>query len=68
MSKIWFNLLTYGRWFKQTCYLMVGVHDYDYYVAQQRKHNPHTPVMTKRQFLDYCQNKRLQGKGGSRCC
>ncbi|QEY24224.1 CstA-like transporter-associated (seleno)protein [Neisseria animalis] len=42
---------------------MAGFPDYDRYVAQQRKHNPDTPVMTKVQFLDYCQNKR-----GGGCC
>nr|WP_255358761.1 CstA-like transporter-associated (seleno)protein [Snodgrassella sp. CFCC 13594] len=58
----WLSLL------RQTSHLMVGVPDYDNYVSQQRRHNPHAPVMSKRQFLDYCENRRLNGKGGSRCC
>ncbi|MCP1659944.1 YbdD/YjiX family protein [Neisseria perflava] len=47
--------------------LMAGVPDYDNYVAQQRKHNPNAPVMSKLQFLDYC-SKRRSGSGGGKCC
>ena len=36
---------------------MAGIPDYDRYVAQQRKHNPNAPVMTRSQFVDYCRIK-----------
>lgn len=52
---------------RQTGSLMVGIPDYDRYVAQTRRHNPHAPVMTQREFLDYCHKRRCEGKG-SRCC
>lgn len=48
-----------------TANLMVGIHDYDQYVAQQRKHNPNAPVMTKLEFLDYCRKKTCSN---GRCC
>ncbi|MCS4533407.1 YbdD/YjiX family protein [Neisseria montereyensis] len=47
--------------------LMVGVPDYENYVARQRKNNPNAPVMTKLQFQDYC-SKRRCGSSGGRCC
>ena len=43
---------TVGRKLAQTARLMVGIPDYDNYVAQQRRHNPNAPVMNQRQFLD----------------
>lgn len=42
---------------------MAGIPDYDRYVAQQRKYNPNTPVMTRAQFIEYC---RIKSGGG--CC
>ncbi len=50
-----------------TANLMVGVPDYENYVAQQRKHNPNAPVMTELQFQDYCRKRRC-GANGGRCC
>lgn len=47
-----------------TANLMVGVPDYENYVAQQRKHNPNAPVMTELQFQDYCRKRRC----GANCC
>lgn len=44
---------------------MVGVPDYDRYVAIQRKHNPNAPVMSKLEFLDYC---RIKCNSNGRCC
>ena len=50
-----------------TANLMVGVPDYENYVAQQRKHTPNAPVMTELQFQDYCRKRRC-GANGGRCC
>ena len=67
MAKFWPRIRHYLGLLRQTGSLMVGIPDYDNYVAQQRRHNPHAPVMTQRQFLDYCHKRRCAGKG-SRCC
>lgn len=60
IKKIW-------RTVKLTAHLMVGVPDYENYVEQQRKHNPHAPVMNEQQFQDYCRKRRC-GANGGRCC
>ncbi|MDO4227519.1 CstA-like transporter-associated (seleno)protein [Neisseria sp.] len=44
-------------------YYMAGIPDYNYYVMQQRRHNPAAPVMTELEFLDYCHNRR-----NGHCC
>ncbi|MCP1772210.1 uncharacterized short protein YbdD (DUF466 family) [Neisseria perflava] len=44
---------------------MAGIPDYDRYVAQQRKHNPNAPVMSKVDFVNYCYSKN---NGSGRCC
>nr|WP_037585979.1 YbdD/YjiX family protein [Stenoxybacter acetivorans] len=61
------RLLRIWTLLRQTGSLMVGVADYDHYVKWQRRHNANAPVMSQRQFLDYCHNRRSGGKG-SRCC
>ena len=56
------------RLWVETTHLMVGMPDYQRYVAQQRRHNANTPIMTEKQFIDYCQKRRLGGKGSRGCC
>ncbi len=58
----------FWRLWIETTHLMVGLPDYQRYVAQQRRHNAGTPVMTEKQFIDYCQKRRLGGKGSRGCC
>ncbi|ENV5721198.1 putative selenoprotein, partial [Neisseria gonorrhoeae] len=41
------KLASWWKTIKLTANLMAGVPDYENYVAQQRKHNPNAPVMTK---------------------
>ncbi|RKG58889.1 DUF466 domain-containing protein [Corallococcus sp. AB011P] len=51
----------------RTARLMIGVPDYDTYVAHMRRHHPDRPVMTYAEFF----NDRLQARyrgGGGRCC
>ena len=60
LAKIW-------KTAKLTASLMAGVPDYENYVAQQRRHNPTAPVMSERQFQDYCRKRRC-GANGGRCC
>jgi uncharacterized short protein YbdD (DUF466 family) len=54
----------------QTARLMVGIPDYDTYVAHRRAHHPSEPVMSYAEFFRERQAARYGGKGGciSRCC
>ncbi|XXQ67809.1 YbdD/YjiX family protein [Neisseriaceae bacterium B1] len=61
------KLTAWWKTAKLTANLMVGVPDYANYVAQQRKHNPNAPVMTEREFYDYCSKRRNGGRSG-KCC
>lgn len=50
--------------------LMVGVPDYDAYVAHRRANHPDEPFMTYEEFFRDCQERRYGGKDGrmGRCC
>jgi uncharacterized short protein YbdD (DUF466 family) len=50
--------------------LMVGVPDYDAYVAHRRANHPDEPFMTYDEFFRDCQERRYGGKDGrlGRCC
>jgi uncharacterized short protein YbdD (DUF466 family) len=54
----------------QTARLMIGIPDYDTYVAHRRAHHPSEPVMSYAEFFRERQAARYSGKGGrvSRCC
>jgi len=54
----------------QTARLMVGVPDYDTYVAHRRAHHPGEPVMSYTEFFRERQTARYGGKRSrfSRCC
>ena len=51
----------------QTARLMVGVPDYDAYVAHLRAAHPDVRPLTHDYFVRGAQAKRY-GRGGSRCC
>jgi uncharacterized short protein YbdD (DUF466 family) len=51
----------------QSLRLMVGVPEYDTYVAHMRDKHPHLPVMSYQQFFRERQEARYGGKV-SRCC
>lgn len=55
---------------RQTGRLMVGVPDYDTYVAHRRAQHPDQPVMSYEEFFRERQNSRYGGGNGkiSRCC
>ncbi len=55
---------------QQTGRLMVGVPDYDTYVAHRRANHPDQPVMSYEEFFRERQNSRYGGGNGkiSRCC
>lgn len=48
--------------------LMVGIPDYDAYVAHHRIHHPHEPEMSFEQFFRDRQEARYGGRNGGRCC
>ena len=54
---------------KRTARLMVGVPDYDTYVAHRRAAHPDEPVMSRAEFVAERTERRFGGSGGiSRCC
>ncbi len=61
------NVQTAGRYLGQTLRLMVGVPDYDGYVAHMRATHPERPVMTYEEFFRERQNARY-GSGAGKCC
>ena len=63
------SLRLFGRRLAQTANLMVGVGDYDTYVAHRQATHPDLPVMTRDEFFRDRQARRY-GTGGSglRCC
>lgn len=58
------------RQFRKTARLMVGVPDYDTYVAHRHAMHPGEPVMSYAEFFRERQDSRYGAKGGkiSRCC
>lgn len=55
------------RFLAQTGRLIVGVPDYDRYLAHMRRTHPDTEAMSREAYFD----NRLQaryGRGASRCC
>ncbi|HEU4665373.1 MAG TPA: YbdD/YjiX family protein [Dokdonella sp.] len=57
---IWRNLV-------RLCRRLIGVPDYDTYVAHLRAHHPERPVPTYAEFFNERQQARYRG-GGGRCC
>ncbi|WNG34960.1 YbdD/YjiX family protein [Archangium minus] len=51
----------------QTARLLIGVPDYDTYVAHMRLHHPERAVMSYEQFFNERMQARYRG-GGGRCC
>jgi uncharacterized short protein YbdD (DUF466 family) len=51
----------------RTARLMVGVPDYDTYVAHRAAHHPGEPVMSRAEFVAERQQARFSGRVG-KCC
>jgi uncharacterized short protein YbdD (DUF466 family) len=47
----------------QTCRLMVGVHDYETYLAHMQEHHPDVPALDRKAFYRYCLEARFPGPG-----
>lgn len=65
------QLRRFSRLSAQTARLMVGVPDYDNYVAHMRAHHPEQTPMTYAEFFRDRQDARYGGggkSGGFRCC
>ncbi|WP_353193884.1 YbdD/YjiX family protein [Pandoraea pnomenusa] len=57
-----------GRYLGQAMRLMVGLPDYDTYVAHMNATHPDQPVMSYEAFFRERQEARYGGKNGGRCC
>lgn len=58
-----------ASFFRQSARLMVGVPDYDNYVAQMALNHPGEPVMSYEAFFRERQEARFgRGKCNTRCC
>jgi uncharacterized short protein YbdD (DUF466 family) len=73
MSCNWCDLAAGGRLLaqrlSQTANLMVGLPDYDVYVAHRRALHPREPVMNREEFFRERQRSRYGDSGrGFRCC
>ncbi|AYH44152.1 YbdD/YjiX family protein [Azoarcus sp. DN11] len=63
-----FNDLTkLGKYLGQAARLMVGLPDYDTYVAHMKATHPDRPVMSYEEFFRERQEARYNG-GTGRCC
>ncbi|TDN62713.1 YbdD/YjiX family protein [Paraburkholderia sp. BL10I2N1] len=56
-----------GRYLGQAMRLMVGMPDYETYVARMRATHPDQPAMTYEEFFRERQNARY-GSGAGKCC
>lgn len=56
------------RRLREALLLMVGVPDYQRYVAHLRQHHPERPVPSEGEFIAQRQKARLEGGSQSRCC
>ena len=61
------DVQTAGRYLGQTMRLMIGLPDYDGYVAHMRATHPDRPVMTYEEFFRERQDARYRGRVG-KCC
>lgn len=61
-------LKRFSRRLSQAARLMVGLPDYDNYVAHMQSRHPERPVMTREAFFRERQAARYGGKGTGRCC
>lgn len=53
--------------FKKAMYLIVGLRDYQTYVAHCNENHPHKKIMTEQEFINERQQARFNNKP-NRCC
>ncbi|MFC5430950.1 YbdD/YjiX family protein [Paraburkholderia denitrificans] len=61
------NVQTAGRYLGQAMRLMIGLPDYEGYVAHMRATHPDRPVMTYEEFFRERQDARYASRTG-KCC
>ena len=61
LNKLWRRLCETGN-------LMVGLPDYERYVAHNRTRHPGKPVMSRAEFVAERTARRYEGRGAGRCC
>ncbi|WP_028450826.1 MULTISPECIES: YbdD/YjiX family protein [Chitinibacter] len=52
----------------QTCRLMVGIHDYEYYLDHMRSQHPEATPLSREAFYRYCLDARFPGAGNVNKC
>ena len=48
--------------------LMIGMPDYERFLAHRRAHHPELPELTRAQFVAERQQARYSGRSQNRCC
>jgi uncharacterized short protein YbdD (DUF466 family) len=66
--KNWSRIAVLWQRLQQSFRLMVGVPDYDNYVAHMKVTHPDQTPMTYEEFFKERQDARYGGKGGFKCC
>ncbi len=62
------SLSLFWRAFRETAHLMVGLPDYQRYVAHVAARHPGKIAMTKAEFVAERTARRYEGRGVGRCC
>lgn len=63
------KIASFLRRLRQTLYLMVGMPDYDVYVAHLKAKHPDRPIPDRKSFARDCVQRRYEGSGQpNRCC
>lgn len=62
------SLAQAGRYLGQSMRLMVGLPEYDTYVAHMEKTHPGQPMMSYEDFFRERQEARYNGAKAGRCC
>ena len=68
MPDIRYGLVAFLRRLIETAHLMVGLPDYQRYVAHRRTRHPGQPVMSRPEFVAERMARRYEGRGAGRCC
>jgi uncharacterized short protein YbdD (DUF466 family) len=62
------SLATLWKRIRETGNLMVGLPDYERYVAHIRERHPDRPAMSRAEFVAERTKRRYEGGGAGRCC
>jgi uncharacterized short protein YbdD (DUF466 family) len=58
----------FWRLWCQMARLMVGVPDYETYLARRRQAGGRQPLLSRGEFVRRCAERRLAGRGPGKCC